>query len=191
MAKALSRSDFLIKDLVVSIGGRRGGTWMPDPDGDPPPSPVSPVAAAITNLALIEAVRGTIAEAVKAKKFDDIARAFVPGDAAGGNPAIRAAIHEIGAGIVASAAFAGLGGSAGMPNPDCNGTSLETIPPTLTPVVHVGLAVHRVSELPRLKQQLAQAVQFVEKAAAAQAPKGAEVATVRAQLEGALKELPR
>ena len=141
------------------------------------------------NLGLIEAVRGTIAEAVKAKKFDDVARAFLPGDA-GGSPAIRAAIHEIGSAIVASAAYAALGGgSVGLPNPDCGGTSLETIPPTLTPVVHIGFAVHRVTELPRLRKQLAETVAFVEKAAAAQAPSGKEVATVRTQLQDALKNL--
>jgi hypothetical protein len=61
----------------------------------------------------------------------------------------------------------------------------------LTPVVHVGFAVHKVSELPRLKAQLAQTVAFVDKAAAAQAPRGDEVAAVRTQLEGALKNLGR
>jgi hypothetical protein len=192
MPKALARKDFLIKDLVVSVaGGGRGGTWLPGPDDESPPSPISPIASVVANLGLIEAVRGTILEAVKAKKFDDVARAFVAHDA-GGSPAIRAAIHQIGSAVVASAAYAALGGgggSVGLPNPDCGGTSMETIPPTLTPVVHVGFAVHRVTELPRLKQQLAQTVAFVDKAAAAQAPQGAEVAAVRAQLEGALKNL--
>jgi hypothetical protein len=192
MAKAFARHDFLIKDVAVSIGaGRRGGTWMPGPDDETPPTSISPIASVVTHLALIEAVRGTIIDAVKAQRFDDVARAFVAGDA-GGSPAIRSAIHEIGVAVVASAAFAALGGGAvGLPNPDCGGTSLETIPPTLTPVVHVGLAVHRVSELPRLKQQLAQTVAFVDKATAAQAPRGAEIANVRAHLEGALKELSR
>lgn len=192
MAKVFSRQDFLIKDLVVSVGaGGRGGTWLPGPDDETPPTPISPIASVLANLAHIEAVRGTILEAVKAKRFDDVARAFVAGDT-GGSPAIRAAIFEIGAAVVGSAAFAALrGGSVGLPNPDCGGTSLETIPPTLTPIVHVGLAVHRVTELPRLRQQLAQTVAFVEKAAAAQAPRGNEVAAVRAQLEAALKSLPR
>lgn len=192
MAKRFSRQDFLIKDLVVSIGtGSRGGTWMPGPDDPTPPSPISPIASIFANLALIEAVRGTIIEAVKAKRFDEVASAFVAGNT-GGSPAIRTAIHEIGAAVVASAAYAALGGGAvGLPNPDCGGTSLETIPPTLTPIVHVGLAVHRVTELPRLKRQLAETVAFVEKASAAQAPSGAEVAVVRAQLEGALGNLPR
>lgn len=191
VTKALSRRDFLIKDLVVSIGGGgRGGTFLPGPDQETPPTTISPIASVLANLAHIEGVRGTILEAVKAKRFDEVARAFVAGDT-GGNPAIRAAIHEIGAAVVASAAYAALGGSVALPNPDCGGTSLETIPPTLTPVVHGGLAVHRVTELPRLRQQLAQAVAFVEKAAAAQAPRGAEIAVVRAQLEGALKNLPQ
>jgi hypothetical protein len=192
MAKTFARHDFLIKDLAVSIGtGSRGGTWLPGPDGETPPSPISPIASVLANLALIEAVRGTIVEAVKAKRFDEVARAFVAGDA-GGSPAIRTAIHEIGAAVVASAAYAALGGGAtGLPDPDCGGTSLETVPPTISPIIHVGLAVHRVTELPRLKKQLAQAVAFVEKAAAAQAPRGGEVGVVRAQLEGALKNLPR
>lgn len=192
MPKVFSRHDFLIKDLVVSIGGgSRGGTWLPGPDDPTPPSPISPIASVLVNMGLIEAVRGTIIEAVKAKKFDDVARAFVPGDT-GGSPAIRTAIHEIGSAVVASAAYAALGGgSVGLPNPDCGGTSLETIPTPLTPVVHVGFEVHRVTELPRLQQQLAQTVAFVEKAAAAQAPRAEEVAVVRAQLEGALKNLPR
>lgn len=190
MAKSFSRHDFLIKDLAVSIGGGgRGGSWMPGPDDETPPTPISPIASVLANLAHIEAVRGAIAEAVKAKRFDDIARAFVAGDS-GGNPAIRAAIHEIGAAVVASAAFAG-GGGVGLPNPDCGGTSLETIPPTLTPVVHVGLAVHKVSELPRLKKQLAATLAYVEKAAVAQAPRGDEVAAVKAHLEGAIKDLNR
>jgi hypothetical protein len=190
-AKAFSRRDFLIKDLVVSVAaGGRGGTWMPGPDDETPPPTISPIASLFANLAHLEAVRATIIDAVKAKQFDEIGRAFVEGGA-GGSPAIRTAIHEIGAAVVASAAYAALGGggSVGLPNPDCGGTSLETIPPTLTPVVHVGLAVHRVTELPRLRKQLAETVAFVDKAAAAQAPRGAEVAAVRAQLEGALKEL--
>jgi hypothetical protein len=191
MAKAFSRHDFLIKDLAVSIaGGGRGGSWLPGPDDETPPSPISPIASVLTNLAQIEAVRGTIVEAVKAKRFDDIAGAFVMGGT-GGSPAIRAAIHEIGTAVVAGAAFAALGGggSTGLPNPDCGGTSLETIPPTLTPVVHVGLAVHKVTDLPRLKRQLAETVAYVDKAAAAQSPRGDEVLVVRAQLEGALKNL--
>lgn len=190
MAKDFARRDFVIKDLAVSISaGGRGGTWLPGPDDPTPPSPISPIASVLANLGLIEAVRGTIIEAVKAKRFDDVARAFVAGDA-GGSPAIRAAIHEIGAAVVASAAYAALGGgSVGLPNPDCGGTSLETIPPTLTPVVHVGFAVHRVTELPRLKQRLAETMAFVERAAAAQAPRGKEVAVVRAKLEEALENL--
>lgn len=191
MAKTFTRHDFLVKDLAVSIAGAsRAGTWMPGPDDPTPPSPISPIASVLANLAHIEAVRGTVAEAVKSKQFDDVARAFVPGES-GGNPAIRTAIHEIGAAVVASAAYAAIGGSVGYPNPDCGGTSLETIPTPITPIVHVGFAVHKVTELPRLRAQLAQTLAFVDKASHAQAPHGAEVATVRAGLEAALKSLPR
>jgi len=187
--KTFARKDFLIKDLVVSVSaGGHGGTWMPGPDGETPPTPISPIASVLANIGLIEAVRGAVIQAVEAKQFDEVARAFVAGGAAG-NPTIRNAIHDIGSAVVASAAYSALGGAAGMPNPDCGGTSLETIPPTLTPIVHTGIAVHRVSELPRLKRQLEHTMAFVEKAALAQAPRGAEVGAVRAKLEGALKDL--
>lgn len=190
MAKTFVRKDFLVKDLAITVGGgSRGGTWLPGPDDVSPPSPISPIAAVLSNLAHIEAVRGTIVDAVKAKRFDDVAAAFVAGGT-NGNPAIRTAIHEIGAAVVASAAYAALGGGAvGLPDPNCGGTSLETIPPTTSPVVHIGLAVHRVTELPRLKNQLAQTMAYVERAATAQAPRADEVAGVRAQLEAALKSL--
>jgi hypothetical protein len=192
MARRYTRHDFLIKDLAVSIsGGSRGGTWMPGPDDETPPSPISPIASVTANMALIEAVRATIIDAVKANNFDEVSRAFVAGGTAG-SPAIRTAIQEIGSAVVAGAAYAALGGGLiGMPDPECGGTSLETIPPTLTPIVHQGIAVHRVTELPRLHQQLAVTIAYLDKAAAAQAPRGAEVAAVRTQLEGALKNLER
>lgn len=191
MSKRFQRKDFIIKDLVVSVGGgSRGGTWLPGPDQETPPSPISPIASVLVNIGVIESVRATVLDALESGKgFESIAQAFVAGD--GGNPAIRSAIHDIGTAIVASAAYAALGGgSVGLPNPDCGGTSLETIPTPLTPVVHVGRDVHRVTELPRLKQQLAGALKYIDNAVDAQAPKGAaELDLVREQLTGALKSL--
>jgi hypothetical protein len=188
--KAFSRNDFLIQDLVVTVGaGGRGGTWIPAEDTVTPPSPISPIAAVVSHLDLIEGVRAVIRDAVKAGDFSEVARAFAVGDA-GGNAEIRTAIHDIGAAVVASAAFAELGGGdVGLPDPNCGGTSLETIPPTLTPVVHTGMSVHRVTELPRLRRQLAQTVEYVDKTADALGPRGDEIGAVREQLEGALKSL--
>ena len=154
--------------------------------GSLPMRKVRPIASVVANLDLIEAVRATVIHAVQEKRFDDIARAFVATEH-GGNVAIRSAIQEIGTAVVASAAYAALGGSAGLPNPDDTGP----IPHTLSPVVHIGRAVHRVTELPRLQQQLAQTVEYVAKAVAAQAPRGDEIADVRAHLEGALNSLPK
>jgi hypothetical protein len=125
-------------------------------------------------------------DALKTQKFEDIAGAFAPGSTTG-NDTIRTAIHEIGAAVVASAVFASMGGgSVGLPADD---QTLDTIPSPLTPIVHRGLEVHRVTELPRLKRQLAEAMEYVTHAADAQMPRGEEVALVRAHLEGALKDL--
>ena len=186
MPKVFTRKNFLVKDVAISIGaGSGGGTYLPADGDELPPPWISPIASLVFNTEIIEMVRATVIDAVKEKKFDDIARAFVAGDN-GGSHAIREAIQEIGSAVVASAAYAALGGSAGLPNPDDD----TPIPPRLSPIVHYGRAVHRVTELPRLRQQLAQTVAYLDKAAAALAPRGAEVADVRAHLEGALKNLP-
>lgn len=188
------RHDFIIKDLVVTIpsAGARGGTFLPADDGTPLDPWISPIAGVLAKGDILEVVRGTMREALKdGRDLTSIGLAFRDGDP-DGNPAIKSAIHEIGAAVVASVAYSALGvGSVGLPNPDCGGTSLETIPPTITPIVKFGLEVHRVTELPRLRKQLSVAVEVLGKLAAAHAPSGAEVATVREHLEGALKSLGR
>jgi len=191
MARKLERKDFVIKDLVVSVaGGGRGGTWLPGPDDETPPSPISPVASVLVNIGLIEAVRATVIDSLKSNKgLESIGQAFVAG-ASGGDSTIRAAIQEIGSAVVAGAAYSAMGGgSVGYPNPECGGTSLETIPTPITPIVHFGLELHRVTELPRLKAQLAETTKYIDKAMANRAPRGKEVGVVREQLQGALKDL--
>lgn len=191
MESRLQRQDFVIKDLVISIsGGGRGGTWLPGPDDETPPTPISPVASVLVNMGIIEMVRATVVDALKADKgLEEIGQAFIK-DELGGNAAIRSAIQDIGAAVVASAAYSAMGGGkVGMPDPNCGGTSLETIPTPLTPVVHVGQEVHRVTELPRLRRQLAETIKFMDRATEQQAPRGAEVAMVREHLEQALKAL--
>ncbi len=192
MARKLERRDFVIKDLVVSVGGgSRGGTWLPGPDDETPPSPISPIASVLVNIGLIESVRATVIDALKSKKgFESIGQAFIAGKASG-DSTIRTAIQEIGSAVVASAAYSALGGggSVGYPNPECGGSSLETIPTPITPVVHFGLEVHRVTELPRLKAQLAETMKYIDQAIANRAPHGKEVGVVREQLQGALKSL--
>jgi hypothetical protein len=190
--RAQLRRDFVIKDLVISIpsAGGRGGTFLPADDTVDLPPWISPIAGVLVKGDILEVVRGTMREALRDGDFTAIGSAFREGDP-DGNPAIQAAIFEIGSIVVASAAFAEIarGGSVGLVDPDCGGTSFETIPPTITPIVHVGMEVHRVSELPRLRKQLAVAVQTLDRLATAQEPRGPEVAAVREQLEGALRSL--
>lgn len=191
MGRKLQRNDFIIKDLVVSVGGgSRGGTWLPGPDDETPPTPISPVASVLVNMGLIESIRATVFEVLKTKKgFESIGQAFVEGKAIG-DPTIRSAIQEIGSAVVASAAYSAMGGGAvGYPNPECGGTSMETIPTPITPVVHFGREIHRVTELPRLKVQLAETMKFIDRAIVDRAPRGNEVGAVRTQLEGALQSL--
>ena len=186
-----TRSDFIIEDLVISIAGSsRGNTWLPGPDDETPPSPISPVASVLVNIGMIETVRTTIQDALESgKDLESIGRAFVKG-ATDGNAAIQQAIFEIGSAVVASAAYASMGkGSVGYPNPECGGTPLETIPTPITPVVHFGHEIHQVTELPRLRQQLLETMKYVDSAVQSSAPTKAEVDVVRDSLKKALKSL--
>jgi hypothetical protein len=189
-----SNRDFIIKDLVISVGrSGRGGAWLPGPDDETPPSPISPIASVVANLGLIEVVRYAVQDALQNQRFDSIAKSFIsnPLGAADpeGDPAIQTAIRDIGTAVVASAVYAALGGnSVGLVDPD---KTFDTIPTPLTPIVHKGFEIHRVAELPRLKHQLAETIAYVDRAIAAQAPKANDLAAVRTQLEGALKNLPR
>lgn len=189
--RKVKQTDFLIDDLVVSVSraGGSGSVFLPADDTVIPPSPISPIASVLAQLDHFEVVREVMANALRNKEeIGSIGRAFVDGDI-GGNPAIRLAIQEVGKAVVASAAYAAMGGSAGMPNPECGGSSYETIPSPLTPVVRYGRLSHKVSELGRMRQQLKVAVQAFDKAAIAAKPVGTEVGTVRAELQQALKTL--
>jgi hypothetical protein len=194
VADKLVRSDFVIKDLVVSLpsphAGGGGGTWMPAEDGEPLPWWISPVAGVLVKGRVLETVTATIKDAVKqGGDFADIGLAFREG-AAEGNAVIRRAIHNVGSAVVAAAAYAAVGGSdVALPDPDCGGSSLETVPPTLTPVILEGGEIHRVTDLPRLRKQLAIAVEALDRAAVAHAPRGDEVKLVARHLEEALGEL--
>ena len=196
-----ARTDFVIKDLVVSIPSASGGggrSFLPADDGEPLPWWISPIAGVLNKEHILEIARETVHAALKDQaSLDGIGLAFREGDP-DGNPAIRGAIHDVGSAVVASAVWADLarrgaggGGGVGLPNPDCGGTSLETIPTPITPIVHVGMEAHRVADLPRMKKQLAIAVEKLDKISANYAPTREDVPAVRAQLEGALQSLGR
>ena len=103
-----------------------------------------------------------------------------------GSPAVAEMAANIGVELVAGSV---LGGWAGMPNPNCDGSSYETIPPTLTPVVHKGSHL-QISDLPAIKQGIAEALDMVEKLEAEFAPRaGVETEVVQDNLKQAMEAL--
>jgi hypothetical protein len=186
------RHEFVIKDLAIAIrpesGGGSGGTWMPAEDGTELPWWLSPIAAVTVKGHVLESVGRIISETLESKgELDGIVQAFDRGPDA--NPAIAAVIHEVGAAVVAGAAYARIGSSVGYPDPNCAGSSTETIPPTITPIVHKGLEVHRVSELPKLRRQMEIAVETLDRLSAELKPQRGEAKMVAKKLEEAQKEL--
>ncbi len=91
---------------------------------------------------------------------------------------------EFGQQVVANAAF---GAGTFMPDPNCGGTSFETIPPTITPVVHKA-DVLQLADLAVIKAQVVELLGAIDEMAAEFAPrKGIEQKVVNEHLAGAAK----
>jgi len=185
---------FKVKDLMINVGATGGGgAFLPADDG-PIPTPVTPHTPVISVVALTPQFNLTaplIKDALKVVE-GDVRRAETLARAAAsdpdGDPAFNALVKDLGRAAVGAAVLAH-GGGAGMPDPNCGGTSMETIPTPLTPVVLNARTVLSRSQLPALKKQLEQVLVAVEKAELELTPKGHEVGTVRSHLEGAIAEL--
>ena len=112
-------------------------------------------------------------------------RVLRSGDA-GGVPAVNEVAADLGQELVAGAI---VGGQVGMPDPNCGGTSYETIPTPLTPVVHKA-SVLEVADLPAIKHRIQEALAVVEKLEAEYAPRGGiETEVVLDHLQRASKAL--
>lgn len=101
-------------------------------------------------------------------------------------PELQAVASEVADALVVGAIQ---GGGRMLPDPNCGGTSLETIPPTLTPVVSKAELI-RVTDLPALKERLQVATRATTELAAQFAPKTeVEVQVVAENLKEALGAL--
>lgn len=164
--------NFMVRDLMINVtdsrlklkGGGYGLCTMDQPTLDVCTiySPVMYVAR-MSDLIRVAAKRA-VSERGAAEKLDDVAIA-------------------IGRAALAGALQGGAGG-AGMPNPNCGGTSWETIPTPITPVVITGGPL-TVADLPALKKSLHDAISTIEQVEARFAPKGAEVEVVAEHLDAA------
>jgi hypothetical protein len=99
--------------------------------------------------------------------------------------------EEVTATLIGAAALQTRGGSTGMPDPNCGGTSMETIPPTLTPYVHKAKTLLRAEDLAVLKTRLTRVLEAVDIAEKSLAPSGKEAADLAERLQGAASKLSR
>jgi hypothetical protein len=188
---------FKVKDLMINVLGRGsgGGATLPADDTTPVPSPVTPYAIQAVLLELspqIALATPFIKEALKEKdllnnpKADVLVRGAQP---MFNNAGVFGEINrQVAAGIVGAAVIQS-GGSAGMPNPDCGGDSMETIPTTLTPVVRQSAALLRAEHLPRLRERLTLMLAAVDAAEKTLAPRGKAVGDLKEKLRAAAAEL--
>lgn len=187
---------YKVRDLMVNVirSGGGGSTSLPADDGTPIPTPFTPIAIDISLVAIspvIESALPAVKESLKAASqagAESIARAGA--GLADGSAAVHAVAREVAATLVGAAALQS-GGSAGMPNPDCGGTSLETIPTPITPYVHKARTLLRVEDLAVLKQRLTRAVAAVEMVEKSLVPKGKDAAELADRLKSAAAELSR
>jgi hypothetical protein len=185
---------YQIRDLMINVIGSGGGTSLPADDTTPVPTPVTPIAITAAVLAITPQVEFTapiLKEAlseglVDNRKADSIARAAL--GSPDGSPAFVQINRELAATVAGAAVFQ-QGGSAGMPDPNCNGTSMETIPTPITPVVHKAATVLQASHLPRLKAQLTEMLRAVEAAEKTLIPQGKTAAALASTMKSAIDEL--
>jgi len=188
---------FKVKDLMINVVGRGsgGGAALPADDTTPVPTPITPIAITAVMVELTPAVNigaQFVKDAMKSKdlvnneKAEILARAAQPSFQ---NAGAFAEINRQIAAAVVGAAVIQSGGSAGMPNPDCGGNSMETIPTPLTPYVRQSAGLLRAEHLPRLRERLTGMIAAIDAAEKVLVPKGKAAADVKEKLRGAIAEL--
>ncbi|HTE49880.1 MAG TPA: hypothetical protein VK698_03335 [Kofleriaceae bacterium] len=173
---------FKVKDLMINVLSERsphGGAGLCSEDVSATvPTPITPYVLVAANRPLLEEFKSASKELV-ARADDDGAAALTH--------AIDRVALDIGRAVVVAAMQ---GGGVAMPDPNCGGSSLETIPTPITPIVHRNVAVLKASHLGQLRVQLREALKATEVADAALTPRSAEdVRMLEDKLEGALAEL--
>jgi hypothetical protein len=187
---------YKVRDLMVNvIRAGVGSVSLPADDSTPVPTPITPIAIDASLVALtpmvdtaMPVVKDVLAAAAT-NGADALARSAA--GLADGSPAMNAITREVAATVVGAAVMQGRGGSTGMPDPNCGGTSMETIPTPLTPYVHKAKAVLRVEDLAVLKRRLIRVLAAVEVAEKALVPTGKEAADLVERLQGAAAELSK
>jgi len=188
------QTQYKVRDLMINVLGGGGGTALPADDTTPVPTPITPIAIDTVLVALTSEVRVVapiVKEALENNALENhaavaMARAGLGGGE--GSPAFVQIARDLAAAVVGAAVIQH-GGSAGRPNPDCGGSSMETIPTPITPVVHKAAGVLSAQHLPRLKERLTAMLSAVEHAEKELTPRGQAAAGLHDRVQGALTEL--
>ena len=186
---------FKVKDLMINVIGGGGGVAQPADDTTPVPTPITPIAIQTVLLALapqLALATPYVKEAMKGKdllnneKAEVLARGAQP---VYNNAGVFGEINRQLAAAVVGAAAIQNGGSAGRPNPDCGGSSLETIPTPITPYVRQSATLLRAEHLPQLRERLTQMLAAVDAAEKTLVPRGKAAAELKVKLNAAAAEL--
>jgi len=185
---------YQIRDLMINVIGSGGGASLPADDTTPVPTPITPIAIDAAVLAITPQVQFAapiLKEAlneglVENRQAESIARAAF--GSADGSAAFVQINRELTATLAGAAVFQ-TGGSAGQPDPNCGGSSMETIPTPITPVVHKAATVLQASHLPRLKARLTEMLRAVEEAEKTLIPQGKTATALAGSMKSALAEL--
>lgn len=172
-------SVFKVKDLMIRVLGSGGGSagLCSEDVSVTAPTPITPVILVAAQRPLFEHLQAVTRKAVK--KADPATDEAVI-------DAIDNLAIEVGRGVVVAALG---GGGVYLPDPNCDGSSMDTIPTPLTPVVHKNAVTVRATDLPRLKDQLRQALAAADEAEQALTPSGAHKRSLKTKLQGAIEAL--
>jgi hypothetical protein len=186
---------YKVRDLMINVLAGGGGANLPADDTTPVPTPITPIAIDAAMLAVTSQMRFAlpiVKEALENNSLENGAAVAIAKAGLGardGSPAFLQINRELAGTVAGAAVIQQRGGSVGLPNPECGGTSLETIPTPITPYVHKAAGLLQVQHLPRLKERLTAVLGAIEQVEKTLAPRGQAAAALQERLKGTMVEL--
>ena len=148
---------FKVRDLMVNVIPRgNGNVALLPPDAGPIPTrltPITPIISVLAQKVVLDRARVVLQE-----KLD----AAVESKEALYETEIVELVREVGAEVGVAVVSAMFAGGRMLPDPNCGGTSYETIPTPITPYVQKARFALADEYLPYLKHQLKESLRAVE-----------------------------
>lgn len=176
---------FKVRDLMINVVPRgNGSVALLPPDAGPIPTRLTPITPVISVVA-----QKPVLDRVRVALHDKLAAAIEKDDFVLESEIVDLA-REVGAEVGMAVVSAMFAGGRMMPDPNCGGTSYETIPTPITPYVQKARFTLADEYLPYLKHQLKETLRAVELAEEGLTPRAeSDIETLTGHMKESLEAL--